>query len=75
MTARINELQRELAAEAPDLQVSLLPTDFAGHARDLALAWRALDVPGQLAVPSLVEAAIGGWCGVEFAHEVEPEIC
>lgn len=36
MTARINGLRRDLAAGAPELQVDLLPTGFAGHARDLA---------------------------------------
>jgi diacylglycerol kinase (ATP) len=45
MTARINELQRELAAGAPDLQVDVLPTDFAEHARDLARSVAATGSP------------------------------
>ncbi|AUZ33800.1 diacylglycerol kinase [Arthrobacter sp. PGP41] len=36
MAARIDSLQEELAANLPDLPVDLLPTEFAGHARDLA---------------------------------------
>jgi diacylglycerol kinase (ATP) len=45
MAARINELQRDLAAGVPDLQVDLLPTDFAGHARDLARSVAATGSP------------------------------
>ena len=36
MAARIDSLQEELATNLPGLQVVLLPTEFAGHARDLA---------------------------------------
>ena len=45
MTAMINGLQRELAAGAPELQVDLLPTDFAGQARDLARSVAATGSP------------------------------
>ena len=45
MTARIDELQRELAAGVPDLQVDVLPTGFAGHARDLARSVAATGSP------------------------------
>jgi diacylglycerol kinase (ATP) len=45
MTARINQLQRDLSAGVPDLQVDLLPTDFAGHARDLARSVAATGSP------------------------------
>lgn len=38
MADRITALQRELAAALPDLQIDLLPTEFAGHARDHARA-------------------------------------
>jgi diacylglycerol kinase family enzyme len=36
MGARIDALQRELAADLPGLPVDLLPTEYAGHARALA---------------------------------------
>lgn len=36
MDARIDSLQRELTADLSGLQLDLLPTQFAGHARDLA---------------------------------------
>jgi diacylglycerol kinase family enzyme len=36
MAARIEALQRELAADLPGLPVALLPTEYAGHARTLA---------------------------------------
>jgi diacylglycerol kinase (ATP) len=36
MATRIDDLQRDLAADLPGLPIELLPTDFAGHARDLA---------------------------------------
>jgi diacylglycerol kinase family enzyme len=36
MATRIDDLQRDLAAAQPGLPIELLPTDFAGHARDLA---------------------------------------
>lgn len=36
MGPRIEALQRDLAAELPGLPVDLLPTEFAGHARELA---------------------------------------
>lgn len=36
MAARIDDLQRDLAAALPGLPIELLPTEFAGHARDLA---------------------------------------
>lgn len=36
MGARIEALQRELAADLPGLPVELLPTEYAGHARVLA---------------------------------------
>jgi len=45
MTARIEELQRGLSAEMPDLPVQFLPTDFAGHARDLARSVAAAGRP------------------------------
>ena len=45
MAARIAELQRDLAAGVPDLQVELLPTDFAGHARNLARSAAAAGSP------------------------------
>ncbi|SDT23287.1 Diacylglycerol kinase family enzyme [Pseudarthrobacter equi] len=45
MTARITDLQRELAAGIPDLQVDVLPTGFAGHARDLARSAAATGSP------------------------------
>jgi diacylglycerol kinase (ATP) len=45
MTARIAELQRDLATGVPDLEVELLPTDFAGHARDLARSVAATGSP------------------------------
>lgn len=36
MAARIASLQEELVSNLPGLQVELLPTEFAGHARELA---------------------------------------
>lgn len=36
MSGRIDEVQRDLAAGVPDLDIELLATSFAGHARDLA---------------------------------------
>ena len=45
MAARIGALQRELAAELPDLHVDLLPTEYAGHARDLARSVAARGAP------------------------------
>jgi diacylglycerol kinase family enzyme len=36
MAMRIGSLQRELAGDLPGLPIDLLPTEFAGHARDLA---------------------------------------
>ncbi|WP_457973881.1 diacylglycerol/lipid kinase family protein [Arthrobacter sp. D1-17] len=45
MPDRIAELQRDLAAELPDLQIDLLPTEFAGHARDLARSVAAGGAP------------------------------
>lgn len=36
MATRIEDVQRDLATAVPGLPVELLPTDFAGHARDLA---------------------------------------
>jgi diacylglycerol kinase family enzyme len=36
MATRIDDLQRDLATAQPGLPIELLPTDFAGHARDLA---------------------------------------
>ncbi|MFC9772604.1 MULTISPECIES: diacylglycerol/lipid kinase family protein [unclassified Pseudarthrobacter] len=45
MTARITDLQRELAAGIPDLRVDVLPTGFAGHARDLARSVAATGSP------------------------------
>lgn len=36
MADRIGDVQRDLTAELPDLQIDLLPTEYAGHARDLA---------------------------------------
>jgi diacylglycerol kinase family enzyme len=36
MATRIDDLQRDLATDLPDLQIDLLPTEYAGHARDLA---------------------------------------
>ena len=41
----ISGLQRELTAELPDLQVDLMPTEFAGHARDLARSAAASGAP------------------------------
>lgn len=45
MASRIDELQRDLAAGVPDLEVELRPTDFAGHARDLARSVAAAGRP------------------------------
>jgi diacylglycerol kinase family enzyme len=45
MTSTINELQRDLAAGVPDLPIDLLPTEFAGHARDLARSVAAAGSP------------------------------
>jgi diacylglycerol kinase family enzyme len=45
MTSTINELQRDLAAGVPDLPLDLLPTEFAGHARDLARSVAAAGSP------------------------------
>jgi diacylglycerol kinase (ATP) len=45
MAERISGLQRGLAAELPDLQVDLMPTEFAGHARDLARSAAARGTP------------------------------
>jgi diacylglycerol kinase family enzyme len=45
MTARINELRRDLDGGVPNLQVELLPTGFAGHARDLARSVAAAGSP------------------------------
>ncbi|MEO5315616.1 diacylglycerol kinase family protein [Pseudarthrobacter sp. CC12] len=36
MGQRLEELQRDLATDLPGLRVDLLPTDYAGHARELA---------------------------------------
>jgi diacylglycerol kinase (ATP) len=45
MTARIEELRRALSAGVPDLRIEFLPTDFAGHARDLARSVAAAGRP------------------------------
>ncbi|GAB3568670.1 diacylglycerol kinase family lipid kinase [Arthrobacter alkaliphilus] len=45
MTAKINELRRELSADTLELQVDLQPTEFAGHARDLARTVAATGSP------------------------------
>jgi diacylglycerol kinase (ATP) len=45
MADRIAEVQRDLAAELPDLHIDLLPTEFAGHARDLARSVAAGGAP------------------------------
>jgi diacylglycerol kinase family enzyme len=45
MTAKINELRRELSAGTKGLQVDLQPTEFAGHARDLARTAAATGSP------------------------------
>lgn len=45
MTARISELRREIGAGIPELQVDLQPTEFAGHARDLARTAAATGSP------------------------------
>lgn len=45
MVARIDELQRGLTAGLPELPIELLPTEFAGHARDLARSVAARGTP------------------------------
>lgn len=45
MADRIAEVQRDLAVELPDLQIDLMPTEFAGHARDLARSVAAGGAP------------------------------
>ena len=45
MTATISDLRRDLASGVPDLQVDVLPTGFAGHARDLARSVAAAGSP------------------------------
>nr|WP_307869306.1 diacylglycerol kinase family protein [Arthrobacter pascens] len=45
MADRIRDLQRDLAAELSDWQVDLLPTEYAGHARDLARSVAAVGSP------------------------------
>ena len=45
MTAKIEELQRDLSAGVPDVRIEFLPTDFAGHARDLARSVAAAGRP------------------------------
>jgi diacylglycerol kinase (ATP) len=45
MASRIDALQQDIAAELPGLHVELMPTDFAGHARDLARSAAAEGTP------------------------------
>ena len=45
MAMRIDDLRRDLAADLPGLPIELLPTDFAGHARDLARSVAAAGAP------------------------------
>ena len=45
MTAKIEELQRDLSAGVPGVRIEFLPTDFAGHARDLARSVAAAGRP------------------------------
>lgn len=45
MVARIDELQQGLTAALPELPIELLPTEFAGHARDLARSVAAKGTP------------------------------
>ncbi|RAX16022.1 diacylglycerol kinase [Pseudarthrobacter sp. AG30] len=50
MGQRIEALQRELATDLPGLPVHLLPTEFAGHARELARGEARRGVPLILSV-------------------------
>lgn len=45
MAARIDALEREIATDLPGLHIDLLPTGFAGHARDLARSVAAKGAP------------------------------
>src|SRR5688500_16781472 len=45
MASRIDALQQDIAVELPGLHVELMPTDFAGHARDLARSVAAEGAP------------------------------
>jgi diacylglycerol kinase family enzyme len=45
MAARIGVLQRDLSSALPDLPIDLLPTEFAGHARELARSAAVNGVP------------------------------
>jgi diacylglycerol kinase family enzyme len=45
MAARIDEVQRDLSAGLPELPIDWLPTEFAGHARDLARSLAARGAP------------------------------
>ncbi len=45
MAGRISDLERDLTAELPDLQIDLLTTEYAGHARDLARSVAASGAP------------------------------
>ena len=45
MATRIDDLQRDLATGLPGLPIRLVPTEFAGHARDLARSVAAAGAP------------------------------
>jgi diacylglycerol kinase family enzyme len=45
MASRIDDLQRDIATDLPGVDIELLPTDFAGHARDLARSAAAKGAP------------------------------
>lgn len=45
MATRIDDLQRDLATDLPELQIDLMPTEYAGHARDLARSVAAGGAP------------------------------
>ena len=45
MATRIDDLQRDLATDLPGLPINLLPTEYAGHARDLARSVAAGGAP------------------------------
>ena len=45
MAGRISDLERDLTAELPDLQIDLLTTEYAGHARDLSRSVAASGAP------------------------------
>jgi diacylglycerol kinase family enzyme len=50
MGERIEALQRELAMDLPGLPVELLPTEYAGHARELARAEAGRGIPLMVSV-------------------------